>query len=266
MVAAPRLPQPQAEHHEHDRRDHEHEEGNAPAEGLGKEPAEDRAQERTHRVGQPVEAEHVGADLGGVVVRDQRVVRRPHHGAAHARTGSGDHQHEDRGRETGEEAEHGPRRGPDHRDPCSVDPVGVVGEGDLEEEPAECRERDQGEVALVVEAEVVADLGSEDSEDRAIELVDGVEAEEDDQRVERVPGGDVVEVPARTSRPAHRVPPDAEERPPVAVHGGFGHRPISRVSSISGRSTASATASAISGVACSASSRRSATRLGTRIL
>ena len=55
--------QPQAEHHEHDRRDHEHEEGHAPAEGLGEEPADDRADEGAQRVGHPMEAEDLGADL-----------------------------------------------------------------------------------------------------------------------------------------------------------------------------------------------------------
>ena len=144
VVPSARLLQPQAEHHEDDRRDHEHEEGHAPAEGLGEDPADDRADERTERVGHPVEAEHVGADLGRVVVGQQRVVGRRDHGAAHARAGPGDHEHEDRRREPGEQAEHRPHRRAEHRDPRPVEPVGVVGEGDLEEEPAEQRERDRG--------------------------------------------------------------------------------------------------------------------------
>ncbi len=63
-------------------------------------------------------------------------------------------------------------------------PVGVERERDLEEQAAEQRERDQRQVALVGEAEVVADLRAEHAEHGAVELVDRVEAEQDDERVE----------------------------------------------------------------------------------
>ena len=78
---------------------------------------------------------------------------------------------EHREREPGEQPEHAPDRRADDRDRDTRDPVGVVGERDREQEPAELRERDEREVALVGEMERVADVGAEDAERGQVELV-----------------------------------------------------------------------------------------------
>ena len=64
-----------------------------------------------------------------------------------------------------------PDRGADHGDRDAREPVGVVGERDREQEPAEQRERDEREEALVREVERVADVGAEDAERGLVELV-----------------------------------------------------------------------------------------------
>ncbi len=121
-------------------------------------------------------------------------MRRGDDGAAHAGTRAGDDEHQDRRRESGEQPEHGPHRGPGDGDPRSGQAVGVVRERDLEEQPADQRERDERQVSLVGEPERVPDLRAEDAEHGSVELVDRVQPEQDEQRVERVARGDLVEV------------------------------------------------------------------------
>ena len=50
-------------------------------------------------------------------------------------------------------------------------PVGVVGERDREQQAAELRQRDEREVALVREVEVVSDVRAQDAERGLVELV-----------------------------------------------------------------------------------------------
>ena len=79
----------------------EHEERHPPAEELAEQAAERRGPMKAPN-GEPdrVEAEHVGAHFGWVVVGEQRVVRRRDHRAADARARARDHEHQ-----------HGDRRG-----------------------------------------------------------------------------------------------------------------------------------------------------------
>ena len=73
-------------------------------------------------------------------------------------------------------------------------PVGVVGERDLEQQPAEQRERDEGEDSLVGQVERVADVGDEHAERGPVELVDGVEPEQHDDREQRGAAAELAEV------------------------------------------------------------------------
>ena len=54
--------------------------------------------------------------------------------------------------------------------------VGELGDRHLQRERGDAGEGDEAEHGRQVEAEGVADLGQEDAERRAVELVDGVEA------------------------------------------------------------------------------------------
>ena len=94
--------------------------------------------------------------------------------------------------------------------------VGVVRERDLEEETAEQRERDEGEDPLVAQVERIADVGDEDAERGPVELVDRVEAEQDDDRVERGTAAQLVEVLAGRARLVDR---DLAEVDTEELHG-----------------------------------------------
>ena len=87
----------------------------------------------------------------------------------------------------------------EQRQPHPRPAVGVVGDRDLEDERHAADQADDREDPLVVEPEGVADLREEDAEGGAVELVDGVEAEEDEQRVDRAAAGDLLEAVAAPS-------------------------------------------------------------------
>ena len=59
------------------------------------------------------------------------------------------------------------------------------GDGHLQDERRQTHDGDQGEDPLGVEPEVVADLGQQDAEGGAVELVDGVETEQHDDGEDR---------------------------------------------------------------------------------
>ena len=61
-------------------------------------------------------------------------------------------------------------------------PVGVLGDRHLQGEGGDRHQGDQAEHLGVVEVELVADVRQQDPERGAVELVDGVEAEQHDQR------------------------------------------------------------------------------------
>ena len=104
-------------------------------------------------------------------------------------TGAGDDEHPHREGGAGEQPEDRPDRGAEQRDAHAGEPVGVVRERYFEQQTTEQRECDERQELLVRHTEVVADVGSEHAEQAAVGFVEGVEREQDDERVDRVTRG-----------------------------------------------------------------------------
>ena len=120
-------------------------------------------------------------------------MRRRDDGAPGSRPDARHDQHPERpdhDRSTGAEREQRPHGGPDGRDAHTVAAVAVEGQRYLDEQHCDRGERHEPQRARVGEVEVVADVGEQHPERRSVELVDGVQAEEDDERVGRSPEGD----------------------------------------------------------------------------
>jgi hypothetical protein len=81
----------------------------------------------------------------------------------------------------GGEPEDRPHRSAGHRQAGAREAVGGERQRHLDEEAGQDGEGDEGEEALVRQAEVVADLRPEHAEDGPVELVDGVQPEQDQQ-------------------------------------------------------------------------------------
>ena len=125
---------------------------------------------------------------------------------ADARARSGDRQQDERRGEPGQEREAAPSRAaPIHIDAHPVRAVGEAGDRHLQSQGAERDERDEGEHAEV-EAELVLDLREQDAEAVAVQLVDGVEAEEHDQREDRAAARERRVEPRRPHEPPRRRP------------------------------------------------------------
>ena len=229
--AADGLVQAEGGERDDDGGDDEHEERHAPPEGVGQQPGRQRADERTHGVGRPVHAEHPVAGFDGVVVGEQRVVRRVDHRLADRTATAGDGEHDERRGQPGQTGEAGPhqRATDDERHPPAA--VGELGDRHLEGEGGDARHGDERQHRAQVEIERVADLRQQDPEGGPVELVDGVEAEQDHQRVHRLTATRLAEPLARV---AHGVPhathgtctsvPGAGTVEPAASGEGVGSR------------------------------------------
>ena len=79
----------------------------------------------------------------------------------------------------------------DQRHPAR--PVGVLGDRHLQRECGDRHEGDEAEHLGVVEVELVADVRQQDAEGGAVELVDGVEAEQHHQWERRLASADVAQ-------------------------------------------------------------------------
>ena len=117
-------------------------------------------------------------------------MRRVDDGLADGAAAAGDGEHHESGGETGQPREARPheRAGDRQRHPPST--VGDLGDRHLEGERGHARHGDDRQHRLQVEPELVADLGKEDAEGGAVELVDGVEAEQDDEWIGGFAGTD----------------------------------------------------------------------------
>src|SRR5437588_237249 len=104
-------------------------------------------------------------------------------------------------------------------------PAGAVGQGEAQQDGHQLDDRHEAEDPRDAEAERPADLGGQHVERRLVELVDGVEAEQHDQReqrralgqAERQPGGQpgpeaVGPARIRSYRPNHRRSPQGGPR------------------------------------------------------
>ena len=109
--AADRFAEAQGEDGDDQRRDDEHEERHAPAEGEGEHPGRQRPDEAADGVGRAVRAVHRAARLDRVVVGEQRVVRRVDHRLADGAAAAGDGQHDERHRPDPSARRTPPRRG-----------------------------------------------------------------------------------------------------------------------------------------------------------
>ena len=132
-----------------------------------------------------MEAVGLQADLGRVVVGDQGVVRRVDDGLAQRRADACDRKDGDHRSQTGPDGEQTPGGGTDDRHAHPGPAVGVVPDEHLATEREERHGPDEAEDAAEIEIEVVADVGCEDDEGGAVELVDRVEPEQDEQRQDR---------------------------------------------------------------------------------
>ena len=182
---------PQGEHGEDDRGDHEDQERHAPVEVEREHARGERSDECADGVGGSMEAVHARPRLDGVVVGDQRVVSGVDHRLAERRPGPGDRQQNQSGGESGHAREHGPHEGAaDHeRDPLGL--VRVLGDGDLQRQRCNRRQRHDRQRGGDVDVERLADLGQQNAERRAIEFVDCVEPEQHDQRERRLAAAQV---------------------------------------------------------------------------
>ena len=104
-------------------------------------------------------------------------------------------EHHDAGGEAGHEREAGPHGRPDERDSDPWVPVGHPGDRHLQGECEGQDDRHEGQQSGEAEAELVADVRCEDGERGAIEFVDRIEPEQDQQRVERAVAGDRAQPP-----------------------------------------------------------------------
>jgi hypothetical protein len=210
----------QAEDHHDHRRDRVDEERRTPTPRIREDAGEERTDERADRVRGAVEGVHLRAVLRRVVVGDQRVVRRVDHRLADARAGSHDHEEPHGERDAGAERERGPGDCADEREPNAWCTVGVVGDRHLQQQRDAADEADDRQRTLQVEVELVADVGQEDAERGAVELIDGVEAEQDEQRVHGTAAGDAFE-PALDLR-HDSLPTSAGASVPAAMGVGGG--------------------------------------------
>ena len=128
-------------------------------------------------------------------------------------------EHQDVVAEAGEQREDAPdqrrRLSGDRAPGCGGRPDWAI--GTCRSSAPTAHDGDQGEDAREVEAEVVADLGQQDAEGGAVELVDHVEAEQDEQGVDRAVAGQLVEGPPRV---ADRSWPRPGSTDPTAVRAG----------------------------------------------
>ncbi len=159
-------------------------------------------EELPDRVGRPVERVHAGAHARRVVVGQQGVVGGIDHRPPDRRAAADDGQHHDADGQAGQEGEEPPRDGPGDDDRHALVPVGHGGDRHLEAEGGDVDDGDQGQQALGVEVEGVPDLGEEDPERGAVELVHHVQAEEHEQGVDRAVPGERVQPPDRVDQPA----------------------------------------------------------------
>ena len=170
-------------------------------------------------------------------------------------------EHPDADREAGAEREERERRARRRREPHAVAAVGDVGDRDLR---ARARRERRGRTATMTpgdaDAEVVADVGRQHEERRAVELVDRVEAEQDQQRAAGPAAGEVVEPLDRVAIPVTR--PRSTRARPTSGAGAIGitrHRPRS-----DRRPAASLVARSVRGSAMSRHGPRSTARVGRR--
>jgi hypothetical protein len=136
-----------------------------------------------------VEREDPRTLLRRVIVREQRVVSGIDDGLAEARPDPHDIEHPHVDREAGARREDRPDDSTDERKADAVGSIGVVRDRDLQQQRSRRRDSDNGEDPGEVESECLLDVRQEHAEARAIEFVDGIEPEEDDERVHREVSG-----------------------------------------------------------------------------
>jgi hypothetical protein len=129
---------------------------------------------------------------------------------AQAAAAAGDGEPDDAGGQAGHAAEHTPDERAADGQRHAARPVGVLRDGHLQCQRSDGRQRHQPEHARVVEVELVTDVGQQDAERGAVEFVDGVEAEQDHQRIGTL-------ATAHAAQPLHRMG-DVPKEPPECAH------------------------------------------------
>ena len=134
--------------------------------------------------------EHPGAVRRGEPVREEGIVGRADDGLADGRTRSGEAEEHDAGGQARGERTDRPGQRPNHRESDPGMTVGHVGNRHRKGKRSCRNHAEEGEEALVVEPEMVPDIREKDIKGCLVEFVDGIEAEQDEQRVEGPIAGD----------------------------------------------------------------------------
>jgi hypothetical protein len=208
-----RVLDPKAEDDEHDRRHREDEERHPPGERCGQHAGEQRTEEVAQHVRSTVEREHGRALVDRVPVGDQRVVRGIHHRSADAGAHTRDDEHPDRRGGAGHDREDRPGHRAHQRDRHPVAAVRRDRDRHLHEQRTQGGRPDQGQDAGVAHPERIADVGQQDAESGAVELIHGVETEQDQQREDGAVAHHLLE---RATGSTHR------GRPPPHVDDALG--------------------------------------------
>ena len=104
-----------------------------------------------------------------------------------------EHEHPRRDGQAGADREAGEDGGTDQHEANPVVAIGHLGDRHLQRQAHHGGDRDHREDAGVRQVEGVADVGQQDPERGVVHLVDHVEAEQDQQRVDRATAGEVAE-------------------------------------------------------------------------
>ena len=207
LLQAPhRIFEAQGQHHQHQRRQGEDHKRRPPAPPEGQQSGQQGPERGAEHVGRAVHGEDPGPIRRREPVGQQGVVGRVVHRLADRRAGPSDQQQRDGGGHAGQEAETRPGHRAGAGDQHPVAPVGVPGDRDLQQQRRGRHAPDHSEDLGYVEPEMVRDVGHQQREAAAVELVHHVEAEQHQQRVQRpVAGQRPPQAPAAVRRRrAHR--------------------------------------------------------------
>ena len=188
----------ESEDGENEGRRHEHQERHPPVECVGEQTGCDRAHERTNGISRAVGTEHPAAAFDRVVVGEQGVVGGIDDRLADAATASGDGEHHHPAGQPGEATEHRPHERTGDGQGYTARAIGVLGDWYLQRQCPNRGQGDEPEHLGVVEVEVIADVGQQDTEGGAVQFVDGVQPEQHHQWVGRLSA-------AQAAQPLHRV-------------------------------------------------------------
>ena len=190
MGTTNRFPKADGENDQHQGGEGKDEERSAPTELGGEQTCRQGAEDYSDGVGRLMKREHLGAVRRGEPVREEGIVGRVVDGLADGRTRPGEAEEHDAGGQARGERTDRPGQRPNHRQSDPGMTVGNAGNRHLKGQRCCIDQGKQGEESLVTEPELVSDLRQQNRPGCTVEFVDGIEAEQDEQRVEGPVAGD----------------------------------------------------------------------------